>query len=217
MDLLKVIGERKSIRAFKPDPVALDLIEKIISLAINAPSAINLQPWEFYIVYGEEKDRLSRLLKKSYNEKKISCGPGTKKPSPALLTERGTQATESMKPFLEELGMPFDKFVNEGSCNFYGAPTAIIICIDDCFPKSRFLDVGIVLAYLLLIAHEYNLSTCPIGLIVAYENEIKEFLNIPDNKLVAVGVAIGYADSNNPINRYKSSRESPEAFINWRG
>ena len=122
-----------------------------------------------------------------------------------------------MKPFLEELGIPLDKFVNEGSCDFYGAPAAIIICIDGCFPKSRFLDVGIVLAYLLLIAHEYGLATCPVGLIVAYENEIKEFLSIPDNKLVAIGVAIGYADFNSPINRYKSSRENLDKFINWRG
>jgi nitroreductase len=217
MDILKVIKERKSIRAFRPDTVPLDVIEMVISQALNAPSAINLQPWEFYVVYGEEKVRLSRLLMKSYNEKKISCGPGTKKPLPASLSDRGKRATEEMQPYLKELGIPFDKFVNEGSCDFYGAPVAILIFIDDCFPKSRFLDIGIVLAYLLLIAQDYNLSTCPVGLLAAYENEIKDFLNIADNKLLAISLAVGYADTNNPINQYKSSRESSDKFIKWVG
>ena len=56
MDLVKTIDSRRSIRAFKPDPVSRDIIDKILSLVIKAPSAINLQPWEFIVVMGEEKD-----------------------------------------------------------------------------------------------------------------------------------------------------------------
>ena len=44
MDLLKVIRERKTVRAFKPDPISKEMIEEIINLSIHAPSAINLQP-----------------------------------------------------------------------------------------------------------------------------------------------------------------------------
>ncbi len=47
MDLLKVINERKSIRAFKPDPIPRERIEEILNLTSILPSAINLQPWEF--------------------------------------------------------------------------------------------------------------------------------------------------------------------------
>ena len=56
MDLVKTIDSRRSIRAFKPDPVSRDIIDKILSLVIKAPSAINLQPWEFIVVMEEEKD-----------------------------------------------------------------------------------------------------------------------------------------------------------------
>ena len=55
MDLVKAIDSRRSIRAFKPDPVSKEIIDKILSLVIKAPSAINLQPWEFIVVMGEEK------------------------------------------------------------------------------------------------------------------------------------------------------------------
>ena len=69
MDFLKVIKERRSIRAFKPDPVPKETIEEILKLAILAPSAINLQPWDLIVVTGEERERLSRRLIKAYKEK----------------------------------------------------------------------------------------------------------------------------------------------------
>jgi nitroreductase len=217
MDLIKAIKERKSIRAFNKKQVLLELIEEIIGISLNAPSAINLQPWDFYVIYGEEKARLSRVLFKAYKEKKISCGPGTDKPLPAIYNERGVEAAETLQPFLDELGVPFNQFINEGSCNFYGAPVAVFICIDDCFPKIRLLDIGIILAYLLLTAHDYGLATCPIGLISAYENEVKEFLNIQGDKSIAIAVALGYAASDNPVTKYKSARDKREKFIHWIG
>ncbi len=215
MDLLKVIKERKTIRAFKPDPIPKETIEDILKLAIQAPSAINLQPWELMVVTGEERERLSRRLIKAYREKQISCGPGNVKPLPKTISRRGAETLELMNPFFEEMGVNPNQFINEGSCNFYGAPVAILICLDDSFPKSRFVDIGLVLGYLLLIAHEFGLATCPIGLITAYEDEIKDVLNIPENKMVVIGVALGYQDQESPINRFKSPRDNLEKFVKW--
>ncbi len=215
MDLLKVIQERKSIRAFKPEPVAREKIEEVLRYASLAPSAINLQPWEFIIVTGEEKERLSRRLIKAYREKQISCSPGNVKPLPKTMAKRGAKTLELMKPFFEEMKVNPDQFINEGSCNFYGAPVAILICLDDSFPKSRLVDIGIILGYLILTAHEFGLWTCPIGLIVAYEDEIKELLNIPDNKNVVIGLALGYPDWNVPINNFKSQRDNFEKSVRW--
>ena len=50
MDLSQAIRERKSIRAFKPDPIPKETIEEILRLTIQAPSATNIQPWEFFVV-----------------------------------------------------------------------------------------------------------------------------------------------------------------------
>jgi len=215
MDLLKVINDRKSIRAFKSDPIPREKIEEILSLTIHAPSAINLQPWEFIILTGEEKERLGRRLIKAYREKQISCGPGNVKPLPKTIAKRGAKTLELMNPFFEEMAVNSNKFVNEGSCNFYGAPVAILICLDDSFPTARMVDIGIALAYFILTAHDFGFSTCPIGLITAYEDEIKDLLNIPENKNVVIGVALGYPDWNIPINRFQSQREDLEKFVRW--
>ena len=68
MDVLRAIKERKSTRAYLDREVARADIEEILASASLAPSAINLQPWEFIITHGEEKDRLVRRLLKARSE-----------------------------------------------------------------------------------------------------------------------------------------------------
>ncbi len=217
MELWQAIRERKSIRAYKHDPIPKETIEEILRLTIHAPSAINLQPWEFIVVTGEEKERLSRKLIKAYKEKQISCSPGNVKPLPETYRQRGIASSESMEPYLKQIGVPFKQFTNEGSCNFYGAPVAIIICLDDSFSKARMVDIGIALGYLVLSAHGFGLATCPIGLIAAYEDEIKDLLNIPENKNVIIGIALGYPDWESPVSHYKSPRENLDKLVRWIG
>ena len=115
MDLMQAIMERRSIRAFKQEPVPKEKVEEILNIAINAPSAINLQPWEFTVVMGEEKERLSRKLIKLYREKQISCSPGNVKPLASNFTRRGVASFELMNPFLEQMETDFNKFIRRNT------------------------------------------------------------------------------------------------------
>jgi nitroreductase len=215
MDALQAIRERRSTRAFKPVPVAREKVEEVLRLAVNAPSANNLQPWEFVVVMDEERERLSRRLLKAYKEKQISCGSGAVKPLPEATRKRGIKTLEAMKGYVAKTGSDVNSFVNEGSCNFYGAPTAIIICIDDCFSARQFVDVGTAVGYLVLAAEASGLATCPIGLITDYADEIKELLNIPENKRIVIGIALGYADKENPMGQFRSSRADISELARW--
>jgi nitroreductase len=215
MDTLKAIRERRSARAFWPVKVPREKVEEILGLTINAPSANNLQPWEFVVVMDEEKERLSRRLLKAYKEKQISCGSGAVKPLPEAIRRRGVNTLEAMKPYAEKIGASVDGFINEGSCDFYGAPVAIIICLDDCFSSRQMVDVGTAVGYMVLAAQSSGLATCPIGLIADYADEIKELLNIPENKRVVIGVALGYPDRQNPMGQFRSSRASLSELVRW--
>ncbi len=88
MDLFDLIKGRKSCRVFLPDPVPEELIREILSWAGKAPSAINVQPWEFVVVTGKERKRLVEKLLKTHQEKKVSCGPGTSRPLPEALDRK---------------------------------------------------------------------------------------------------------------------------------
>jgi nitroreductase len=215
MDLFFAMKNRCSARAYLDKPVSRADIEDILKHAAMAPSAINVQPWEYVIVYGAEKDRLVRRLQKAHSERRISCGPGTAVPLPETFKNRSRRASEVMRPGVSELGLEFNQFVEEGSCSFYGAPIAIIVTIDRLFPKIRYLDVGISVAYLLLACQAKGLATCPIGLITAYAQDIADVLEISQNKEIVLGIALGYADRESPVNRFKTERENLDSIRIW--
>ena len=216
MDTLEAIEDRRSTRGFLDKPVERETLERLISYAVQAPSAINMQPWEITVVSSEEKKRLSRRILKRMKERNISCGPGAKNPLPDYFVERQRGLLNCILPNLPDK-TPFDEFINEGSCNFYEAPTAIIISIDQVFSSARLTDIGIVVGYLVLAAHAMGLGTCPIGLITAFEDDIKEELSIPDEKQVVIGIGIGYRDPDAPINKSRSERVPLSDVVKWRG
>jgi nitroreductase len=65
MNTLDAIAARRSIRKFKDTPIPDDMLQKILTAAIQAPSASNRQPWRFIIVRGEQKAEMLRILREA--------------------------------------------------------------------------------------------------------------------------------------------------------
>ena len=215
MDVFEIMKQRKSVRKYLDKSVPRADIEDLIRCAGSPPSAINLQPWEYVVTYGEEKDRLIRRLKKVHAMKNVSCGPGTSTPLPEKIADRSRRALKVMEPQIAKLNVPFNQFIEEGSCSFYGAPVVIIVLMDKVFPKLRYLDVGLSVSYLLLAAEAKGLSTCPIGLITEYGDDIKDVLNIPEEKEVLLAISLGYEDETAPENNFRTDREPLNEILTW--
>lgn len=73
MDVFEAIKRRRSIRAFKNVDVPEETVEKLIDAARWAPSAGNIQPWEFIVVRNEETKR--RLAEAALNQTFIEEAP----------------------------------------------------------------------------------------------------------------------------------------------
>lgn len=73
MDIFECIKGRRSVRAFTSDPVREEDLKKILEAAIHAPSAGNLQSWEFVMV--RDKDRKLQLAKAALNQTFIAEAP----------------------------------------------------------------------------------------------------------------------------------------------
>jgi nitroreductase len=54
MDFYDVINSRRSVRAYKNDPIPKDALERIGQAVREAPSACGLQPWRFRIILNPE-------------------------------------------------------------------------------------------------------------------------------------------------------------------
>jgi nitroreductase len=76
-NLFSIIRNRRATRSYLAKPVAEEMILSLIDLAIQAPSAMNLQPWSFTII------RNSKVLKEISNEvkKRLFSNPNFSKVS----------------------------------------------------------------------------------------------------------------------------------------
>lgn len=60
MEFYDVIKKRRSVRSFKKDPIKKESLDNIAKALQDAPSACNIQPWKFMIVFNEEiKNKIS--------------------------------------------------------------------------------------------------------------------------------------------------------------
>ncbi|MDQ7785233.1 MAG: nitroreductase [Desulfomonilaceae bacterium] len=215
MDLLEAIRTRSSVRAFRDEPVPRRLLEQVLLDATRAPSAINMQPWDVHMVLGDERKRLSRRLLRSFKERAVTCGPGASRPIPDRFMARARYCADAMTPLVERMGSDFKTYINEGSLNFYGAPAVALIFLDECFPAERMVDVGSLVAYLVLSAEGHGVNSCPIGLVQQYEDEIKDQLNVPESKKLIISVALGFAEPDSPVNEFRSPRADLNEVTRW--
>jgi nitroreductase len=219
MDLWSAIKQRRSIRVFKPDSVPRAVIEKIISAATEAPSSSNMQPWEFVVVAGKERDRLGQILVGAFtSEGKDYDFEGDKgKPFPEKIVQRRRAFYDELFQKAKEKGLDPKKFLQEGTYNFWGAPVVVFAFIDETMEKRFVFDIGAAVENLLLAAQAEGLGTHLVRLIVKFEDKIKEALRLPSGKSLVIGICLGYLDPNAPINQYKPKRTSLGEIVTWVG
>jgi nitroreductase len=215
LQVSQAIQDRRSCRDFSQQPVDSDVLQKLMALTIRAPSAINMQPWQFTVVADEEVVRLSRKLQRARAETGKGCAPDNLKPLDEIYVERKRELSRGMGPIMQDAGVDAASFIDQGSLNFYGAPAVVVACLDSSFDRVRAFDVGIAVGWLLLAARELALDTCPIGLVAAYQEPIKDFLNIAERYQVLVAVALGYGKEGSVLNSFRSPRAELNEVVRW--
>jgi len=218
MELWQAITERKSVRAFKPDPVLRALIEKVLGAGMLAPSSANMQPWEFVVICGEQKDKLSQSLLQVFSDKgKDYDFAGREIKFPARFLKRRRIFFDELFQELEDRRLDPKPFLQESTFLFWGAPVVILVFMDGRIAKRFFFDIGTCVQNISLAAKAEGLDTHLIGLILKYQNTIKEFLNLAPDKRLVVGVCLGYADTTHPINHFQPQRVGLDQVTKWIG
>lgn len=218
MEILEGISTRQSIRAFKPDPIPRDVLNKILQGVSNSPSYTNTQPWEVVMVMGKKKDELGRKLLELARAK-APTSPDLPMPKgwPAALEER---FREHGARRLAALGVARD---DEGgreklrlmNFEFYGAPCAVFLFIDGSLGEWSIFDMGLFSQNLILAAHSLGVESCLQASVTNYGPEIKKFLGIAESKKLVICIALGYPDQKAKLNTYRSLKQKPDEFTRW--
>ncbi len=89
MELLAALKNRRSIRAFKTDPVPKEIISQILEAARWSPSWGNTQPWELVVVQGNKARELTGDLVAAFQQK-LAANPDVAMPGtfPDVYKER---------------------------------------------------------------------------------------------------------------------------------
>ncbi|HJY79061.1 MAG TPA: nitroreductase family protein [Burkholderiales bacterium] len=207
MTLEDAIRLRRSIRRYRDDKPARELVEKLLEMAVHAPSASNKQPWRFFVV--DERATIERM---------------------AAAVENAVQKiTSHIEPrFADAFRAYGDYFVR-----FREAPVVIVPAFRELVVLSNLVDAAtsaedretirtmefnsglistsLALQNLMLYAHSIGLgSSCMTGPLVAARG-IKALLGIPESWHLAACVPVGYpAESPQPV-----GRKSVDTVVRW--
>lgn len=221
MDLTAAVKERRSIRRFRPEKVAQNLVREILEDARYAPSWGNTQTWEFYVVMGEILEK----FKKGNREKLLS---GEKSfpdvPMPEAWPEKPNKRyVEIAKQLLSALSISRE---NKNARNqlysemyyLFDAPCLIVSCVDKSLSlEYAMFDLGLITQTICLLAQDRGLGTCIMASAVMNPGLLRELLPIPDQKRIVIGTALGYPDGDSPANNFERQRASLDELVTWVG
>jgi nitroreductase len=185
MDLERSIYSRRSVREFTAQTVDDGMIRRLIDAAIQAPSAVNEQPWAFVVI--TDKELLHRISSQSK----------------AHMLKMPPVASDSSHRFQGILSDPkFDIF--------YGAPALIVIAsttagawaVENCTLAAE---------NVMLAACSLGLGTCWIGFAQSWlrTSDGKAALNLPPDFLPVAPIILGHPKSVPP----SVPRKAPD--IRW--
>ena len=95
---------------------------------------------------------------------------------------------------------------------FFGAPVGLFFTMERCLLLGSWLDCGMFMQNVMIIARAYGFETCAQQAWCEYGRVLHEQLDIPDTHIVLSGMALGHRDPEAPENTLISDRVSFEEF-----
>ncbi|WP_439816674.1 nitroreductase [Zavarzinia sp. CC-PAN008] len=213
MHVSEAVEARRSIRAFRPDPVPAAVVRTLLEQAARAPSGGNLQPWRVHAVAGAAlADLLARVRQAGFD------------PSPAydiypadLWEPYRTRRFETGEALYDAIAIPRTDKAGRmrqlaRNAEFFGAPVGIFVSVDRRMGPPQWSDLGMYIQTLMLLAVEHGLATCPQEFWALYARTVATVLDLPDDQMLFCGVALGYRDDDAPINTLRTTRAP---FADW--
>jgi nitroreductase len=179
-EVLTSIYERRAVRKYKPKGVSIEHVIKIIDAGRMAPSAMNRQPWKFYVLTKKEDiETLSAEMRRSLADT-----------TPKFGTKRIAADAVSGKSNTS-VGL---SFLEEEDPVFHGAPVVIFLTAPRNMDGAG-LEIGMCAQNMMLAARSLGLDTCPVGFgkLVA-ETQSYSKLKIGHDEEVLLAITVGHGN-----------------------
>ncbi len=209
----EVVLGRRSTRGYKPDPVPKALIKEIIEIAMRAPSSLNTQPWNFYVVAGAPLDR----IRAGNTERNLAGVPASRefRGHGEYVGAHRERQIEIAKQLFAAMGIERHNqeqrkdWVLRGFRQF-DAPVSIVVTYDRSIHGGDVgpFDCGAVTNALVNAAWSRGLGCVINSQGIMQSPVVREHAGIPDDQVIMICVAMGYPDDTFPANAVVSNRKS---------
>ncbi|SDF24775.1 nitroreductase family protein [Sporolituus thermophilus] len=186
MELFDAIQSRRSVRNYSPQAVSKDLLLQLLEAAVQAPSAMNSQPWAFAVIQDRE-------LLNHYSDRAKAFLLSQMDQHPPLTKYRTALANPDFNIF-------------------YNAGTLLIVYAVPNGPHPE-EDCCLAAQNIMLAAHGLGLGTCWIGFARPLLNlpEVKAELGVPAEYQAVAPLIVGY-----PASPVPPIPKKPPQILLWR-
>jgi len=218
MNVTEAVLSRRSIRAFKPDPVPAETVRSILETARWTPSGCNFQTWEATVLTGQPLADLQAVLLPAEPDDPLEYrydNPNSSTRHLARLQGLGAAMHGATGVDRSDAAGRAD-FVRQNKLSF-GAPVLILSHFPKLVGAAQWSDIGMWLQTVMLLAREAGLDTCPQEYMGLYGRTIKAHLGLSDDTLLFCGLALGYRDAEAPVNNFDRPRVELEEQARFLG
>lgn len=220
MDVTAALKARRTVRAFEARPVPEAALRAILEAALWTPSWANTQPWEIWAVGGDTLERIREAFVEQ-TRRGVPGRPELAAPTqwPEACRERTKALTEGRAKVAgvsaEDPGFRED-FVRSNR-RFFGCPCVVYLCMDRSLSTWSVFDLGMMAQSIMLAAQDHGIGSAIAVNLVSYPDVIRSELGIPEELTIAIGIGLGYPDSNDLGDGFRSSRRTLEDVVTFAG
>ena len=222
MEFKDVVMGRRSIRGYQKKPVPKALIREVLEMAMRAPTSLNTQPWNFYVVAGDVLDKIregnvERNLAGIPHSREFRLGPDYAGVHRERQIGIAIQLFEAMGIERHDKEKRMD-WVLRGFRQF-DAPVSIVITYDKSIQGSDIapFDCGGVVNCLVNAAWSKGLGCVINSQGIMQSPVVREHAKIPDDQVIQTCVAMGWPDESFPANAVVSTRKSVDEAATFVG
>lgn len=208
MEFTDVVANRRSTRAFETRPVAAEIIERVFSLGLKAPSNCNTQPWYVHIASGAKIELLRSTLPEKFMAGQLHLDypyDGVYEGEFKVRQYAAAQALyDSLNIAREDKVKRHEAFMR--NFTFFGAPHVAFFYLPAEFGLREACDLGMFAQTVMLGLVNEGLGSCPQTALGFHAGTIKETLGIPDDRKLMFGLSFGYPKQEEPVNQCVTDR-----------